>query len=60
MIIQYFINDLRLELLFLVIYVDDIVITRDNEGISSLKSFLHTKFHMKDLGHLKYFLGIEC
>src|SRR5262249_33271042 len=25
----------------------------------SLKSFLHTQFHTKDLGVLKYFLGIE-
>ena len=28
-------------------------------GISSLKSFLHDKFHTKDLGMLKYFLCIE-
>ncbi|GKV50509.1 hypothetical protein SLEP1_g57212 [Rubroshorea leprosula] len=27
--------------------------------ISFLKSFLHSRFHMKDLGILKYFLGIE-
>lgn len=41
-------------------YVDDIVITRsDITGISSLKSFLHTQFHTKDLGMLKYFLGVE-
>ena len=41
-------------------YVDDIVITgSDITGISSVKSFLHTQFHMKDLGMLKYFLGVE-
>lgn len=46
--------------IILVIYVDDIVITgSDYAGISSLKSFLHTKFHIKDLGHLKYFLRVE-
>ena len=28
-------------------------------SISSLKSFLHSQFHIKDLGMLKYFLGIE-
>ena len=28
-------------------------------GISSLKSFLHDQFHIKDLGMLKYFLGVE-
>ena len=41
-------------------YVDDIVITRSNsKGISSLKSFLQSQFHTKDLGMLRYFLGIE-
>ena len=41
-------------------YVDDIVITGcDMIGISSLKSFLHGQFHTKDLGILKYFLGVE-
>ena len=44
----------------LVVYVDDIVITRsDSKGISSLKSFLQSQFHTKDLGMLRYFLGIE-
>jgi len=46
--------------ILLVVYVDDIVITgSDYARISSLKSFLHTRFHTKDLGQLKYFLGIE-
>ena len=41
-------------------YVDDIVITGcDMIGILSLKSFLHGQFHTKDLGILKYFLGVE-
>ena len=41
-------------------YVDDIVITgSDSESIFSLKSFLHSQFHIKDLGMLKYFLGVE-
>ncbi|XP_070056826.1 uncharacterized mitochondrial protein AtMg00810-like [Nicotiana tomentosiformis] len=31
----------------------------DYAGISSLKSFLHTRLHTKDLSLLKYFLGIE-
>ena len=44
----------------LVVYVDDIVITGSNsKGISSLKSFLQSQFHTKDLGMLRYFLGIE-
>ena len=38
---------------------DIIIIGNDTTGISSLKSFLHTQFHTKDLGMLKYFLGVE-
>ncbi|MFV0960829.1 reverse transcriptase domain-containing protein, partial [Klebsiella pneumoniae] len=42
------------------IYVDDILITGDDSfGISNVKSFLIKKFDIKDLGKLKYFLGIE-
>ena len=41
-------------------YIDDIVITgSDMTGISSPKSFLHSQFHTKDLGMLKYVLGVE-
>nr|GEW26114.1 ribonuclease H-like domain-containing protein [Tanacetum cinerariifolium] len=44
----------------LLMYVDDIVITgSDVDGINEFKLFLSTKFLMKDLGSLKYFLGIE-
>ncbi|BBG97328.1 RmlC-like cupins superfamily protein [Prunus dulcis] len=44
----------------LLIYVDDIVITgNDPIDISALKDFLHRHFRIKDLGDLKYFLGIE-
>ncbi|KAK9063841.1 hypothetical protein SSX86_017713 [Deinandra increscens subsp. villosa] len=46
--------------ILLVVYVDDIVITgSDRDGIQKLKSFLGNKFQTKDLGTLKYFLGIE-
>lgn len=42
------------------VYVDDVIITgNDNATISHLKSFLNSKFRIKDLGLLKYFLGIE-
>ena len=46
--------------ILLAVYVDDIVITgSDKQGISKLKNFLQTKFQTKDLGVLRYFLGIE-
>ncbi|KAM2660342.1 hypothetical protein EV2_022770 [Malus domestica] len=42
------------------IYVDDLIITGDNaEEISKLKQSLQQRFAIKDLGVLKYFLGIE-
>ena len=47
-------------IILLVVYVDDIVITGcDFKDISSLKSFFQSQFHTKDLGMLRYFLGIE-
>ena len=48
-------------IILLVVYVDDVVITRsDFKSISSLKSFLHSQSHTKDLGMLRYFLSIEA
>ncbi|RVX01387.1 hypothetical protein VitviT2T_002736 [Vitis vinifera] len=44
----------------LLIYVNDILITgNDVNAIVALKQFLHSHFRIKDLGDLKYFLGIE-
>jgi len=46
--------------ILLVIYVDDIVIIRDDtKGIDSLKKYLQKHFQTKDLGSLEYFLGVE-
>lgn len=43
-----------------VIYVDDIIIMgNDVKKIEETKMFLDTKFSIKDLRTLKYFLGIE-
>ena len=45
---------------YLVVYVDDIVITEsDKVGIQKLKKHLFNHFQTKDLGKLKYFVGIE-
>lgn len=44
----------------LVVYVDDIIITGDDtEGMARLQQQLAIDFEMKNLGGLKYFLGIE-
>ena len=44
----------------LFIYMDDIVINGSvMEDISAIQNLLHSTFHIKDLGHLTYFLGLE-
>ncbi|KAK8934710.1 hypothetical protein KSP39_PZI014426 [Platanthera zijinensis] len=44
----------------LIVYVDDIVITGDDvEEVQILKQKLAREFEVKDLGRLRYFLGIE-
>ncbi|KAG6512389.1 hypothetical protein ZIOFF_030500 [Zingiber officinale] len=46
--------------LVVLIYVDDLIITgNNNDSIAQLKMQLQQKFPIKDLGSLKYFLGIE-
>ncbi|WKA07496.1 hypothetical protein VitviT2T_025316 [Vitis vinifera] len=44
----------------LIVYVDDMVVTgNDPEERKALQNYLSREFKMKDLGPLKYFLGIE-
>jgi len=47
-------------IVIIVIYGDDLIIIRDSDvDIFDLKKLLKQKFQMKDLGELRYFLGIE-
>ncbi|RVX02271.1 Retrovirus-related Pol polyprotein from transposon RE1 [Vitis vinifera] len=51
-------NDGRMTIL--IVYVDDIILTGDNTGeVERLKKVLATKFEVKDLGQMRYFLGME-
>lgn len=43
-----------------IVYVDDIIITRDdNQEMEDVKQIMAREFEVKDLGALKYFLGVE-
>lgn len=56
----FFLHSSTSQRIFLVVYVEDIVITGDDNGdIHRLKSHLFKNFQTKDLGPLKNFLGIE-
>ncbi|CAL9097973.1 unnamed protein product, partial [Musa textilis] len=43
----------------LIVYVDEIILTGKDQNFKILKHILAKEFEIKDLGHLKYFLGIE-
>jgi len=59
-IIQFFNVTRVLGCTYLVVYVDDIVLTSNvHHGISQVKQRLCQYFQTKDLGKLRYFLGIE-
>jgi hypothetical protein len=45
--------------LILVLYVDDLFLTGDEQLIADCKVNLATEFEMKDLGLMHYFLGLE-
>ncbi len=59
-IFHYYVKKTDDGIIIIIIYVDDLIITGDNDvDISDLKKFLKQKFEMKDLGELCYFLDIE-
>ncbi|XP_049935313.1 uncharacterized mitochondrial protein AtMg00810-like [Nymphaea colorata] len=65
-IVSYGFNQSRADLtsgnvfIAMLAYVDDLIICGNNlEGIQNFKDYLRNCFKMKDLGDLKYFLGLE-
>ncbi|XP_057990193.1 uncharacterized mitochondrial protein AtMg00810-like [Hevea brasiliensis] len=48
------------DFLALLIYVDEVIITGNNsQAADKVKCALHDKFSIKDLGFMKYFLGLD-
>jgi len=47
------------KLLIIVLYVDDLILTGDENLIHSCKEDLAKEFEMKNMGLLHYFLGLE-
>ena len=55
-----FVKKVGKTVVYLVVYVDDLLIIGNNESyIASIKKELKKGFEMTDLGHLHYYLGIE-
>lgn len=55
-----FVNRANFIVMFLVVYIDDIVLTGKNApSIYELKDYLRNSFDIKDLGSLHYFLGMK-
>ena len=55
-----FIKKTSTGIVVMVVYVDDIILTGSSaQDISATKDHLQKHFVTKDLGHLRYFLGIE-
>jgi len=47
------------KMLIIVLYVDDLILTGNDQLIKSFKEYLARDFEMKDVGLMHYFLGME-
>ena len=57
---SFFTKKTKVAFIALIVYVDDILITSDNNAtVEEVKVMLDHKFKLKDLGELKYVLGLE-
>eukprot|EP00253_Pinus_taeda_P019820 PITA_19820 len=55
-----FVKKVGKTVVYLVVYVDDLLMTENNESyIASIKKELGKSFEMTDLGYVHYYLGIE-
>lgn len=55
-----FVKNSGASITLILVYVDDILICRNSPGeIQTIKVMLSNQFHMKDLGQVNYFLGLE-
>ena len=55
-----FVKSAGADFTILLVYVNDIVLTGNSvTEMSNIKGILHSNFRIKDLGELKYFLGLE-
>lgn len=56
----FFKHSTKGKITILIVYIDEIIMTRDDLfEINKLKNKLEAKFDIKDLGKLRYFLGME-
>ena len=47
-------------IIVILVYVEDILVASNSlQAITDFKKFLHDQFKLKDVGTLKYFLGLE-
>jgi len=55
-----FVKKFASDITVLLVYVDDVVLTGNSIAeINVAKAHLYSRFHIKDLGPIKYFLGLE-